>query len=92
MPGLRKRLAPDQKVITDDGRADDTRNTALNEEMPNVARALRARHEAANRRLKQFFALSHVFRHSLRKRSVCFHAAAVLAQLMIENGEPLFEV
>ena len=45
-----------------------------------------------NKRLKQFGALSGVFRHDMMKHSTIFHAVALLTQLAIEDGEPLFQV
>lgn len=52
----------------------------------------RARHETVNRRFKHFFVLGHRFRHPLSRHSACFRAVANLTQLMIQNGEPLFDV
>lgn len=51
-----------------------------------------ARHETVNKRLKQFNILNHIFRHSLEKHPLIFHAVANLTQFMIENGEPLFSI
>jgi len=53
---------------------------------------VRARHETVNKRFKQFGALSRVFRHDLDKHQSVFDAVAVLTQLSIRNGEPLYEV
>ena len=50
------------------------------------------RHETVNERLKNFNVLSNAFRLPLKRHSSCFRAVAVLTQLNIENGEPLFEV
>ena len=71
---------PDKQCVTP--RVDDSRDMT----------ALLARHETMNRRLKQFAVLSHVFRHDRSLHSHCFHAVCNLTQLMIENGEPLFNV
>ena len=51
-----------------------------------------ARHETVNRRLKTFTILQSVFRHPIEKHSSCFQAAANLVQIMIEQGETLFDV
>ena len=51
-----------------------------------------ARHETVNKRIKQFGALAGIFRHDLLKHSTVFHAVALLTQLSIEDGEPLFNV
>ena len=53
---------------------------------------VRARHETVNKRFKQWEALSGVFRHPLHKFSIVFDAVAILTQLSLENGEPLFQV
>lgn len=53
---------------------------------------VRARHETANKRIKQFAALSGIFRHDLKHHSDFVFAAAVITQIVIEMGEPLFQV
>jgi hypothetical protein len=63
--------------------------TALaKEEKKNV----RARHETVNKRFKQFGCLHERFRHDAAKHGDVFRAVAVITQLAIENGEPLFGV
>ena len=51
-----------------------------------------SRHETVNKRLKQWKCLDSRFRHSVAHHSACFRAVAVVTQLAIEHGEPLFEV
>ena len=53
---------------------------------------VRSRHETFNGRLKNWGILSQVFRHDIFLRGPVFRACAVLTQLMVENGEPLFAV
>ena len=54
---------------------------------------VRSRHETVNKRMKQFNCLKNQFRHhDIEKHSSCFRAVAVLTQLSMEMGEPLFEV
>jgi hypothetical protein len=54
---------------------------------------VRSRHETMNKRLKQWGCLQKPFRHhDFAKHSSCFRAVAVLTQLSIEFGEPVFEV
>ena len=53
---------------------------------------VRARHETANGRLKQWGCLSNVFRHDILKHQSVLYAVAVITQLETENGEPLFQV
>lgn len=52
----------------------------------------RARHESVNARLKNFEVLNQKYRHSLYSHGDVFRAVAVLVQLSIENGEPLWQV
>ena len=52
----------------------------------------RSRHETVNKRLKQFGILKNVYRHKLNKHQVVFSAVAVIVQLEIQNGMPLFHV
>ena len=51
-----------------------------------------SRHENFNGRLKNFDCLEERFRHSIKKHKCCFDAAAVIVQLQLENGSPLFVV
>ena len=53
---------------------------------------VRARHETLNGRLKNWGILSQVFRHKIILHGKVFRACAVITQLMVENGEPLFAV
>ena len=53
---------------------------------------VRARHETVNSRLKNFEILKQVYRHDLLDHADVFRSVAVLIQLAIENGEPLFQV
>ena len=52
----------------------------------------RCRMESLNSRLKQFKALTHVFRHGKQKHEWAFKAVAVIVQYQLENGAYLFEV
>jgi len=53
---------------------------------------VRARHETANKRFKQWEILHSVYRHDIENHECVFRAIAVLTQLSFENGEPLFPV
>jgi hypothetical protein len=53
---------------------------------------VRSRHETLNGRLKNWGILSQTFRHDISLHGSVFHACAVITQLMINNGEPLFHV
>lgn len=52
----------------------------------------RRRHETVNKRFKQFGALKQVWRHRVVNHGKAFRVAAVVTQLSIDNGEPLFDV
>lgn len=53
---------------------------------------VRARHETVNKRFKQWGCLQQVFRHDLHRHADVFRACAVITQIALELGEPLFEV
>ncbi len=52
----------------------------------------RSRHETLNGRLKNWGILEKVHRHDITVHGTVFYACAVITQLAIANGEPLFEV
>ena len=57
------------------------------------AGTLRARHETANKRFKQWAILKNTFRHEVSKHGPVFKAVAVITQLAIQyDNEPLFSV
>jgi hypothetical protein len=64
-------------------------NPAKNRAMQGRVRAL---HEILNGQLKTWGILSQVFRHRITMHDDMFRVCAVVTQLTIENGEPLFEV
>ena len=53
---------------------------------------VRSRHETCNKRFKQFNCLNLTFRHDIQYHKDVFYAIAVLTQLSIEHGSPLFQV
>ena len=92
-------LDPYERVEADDGyigeaphkvkcpgcAANPTENLAMQNRV-------RARHETLNGRLKNWEILKQVYRHDIIEHGDIFPAVAVITQLSIENGEPLFEV
>ena len=64
----------------------------LSEEEMKMAGTARSRHETVNGRFKSFAVLTKSFRHELAKHSACFRAVAVVTQLNISNGNPVFQV
>ncbi len=53
---------------------------------------VRARHNTINGHLKNWGILSQVFHHDIRHHREVFLACAVIMQITIEDGKPLFEV
>lgn len=52
----------------------------------------RRRHETANGRIKMFGMVKDHFRHDISLHGMCYRACAVLVQLAIVHGKPLFQV
>ena len=50
------------------------------------------RQETINKRFKDWKCLGKMLRHSLQKHSTMFRAVAVICQLSVTNGEPLFQI
>ena len=75
------------KAKTPSGQAHDQ-----DERMLYVRGRVRRRQETVNKRMKQFKCLATVFRHNISFHGTCFHAVAVLTQLSICLGHPLFPV
>lgn len=61
-------------------------------EREELQQRVRSRHETVNNRFKMWGILRQTFRHDLQLHGDVFRAIAVLTQLAIENGEPLFSV
>ena len=57
-----------------------------------MAAMIRGRHETVNHRFKMFNILHRVFRHDVDKHQPVFGAVAVITQLALQNGEPLYSV
>ena len=95
---LRNFLEPGERVEADEGYRGhpDKIKCPGNDANPAENRAMqgrvRARHETLNGRLKNWGILSQVYRHDIMRHGDVFRACAVLTQLTVENGEPLFEV
>lgn len=50
------------------------------------------RHETVNKRFKDWGCLKETLKHNFARHSSMFRAVAVVSQLCIMNGEPLFAV
>ena len=62
------------------------------EETDEMQSLVRHRHETINKRFKQFCILKQIYRHDIRDHGDIFRCVAVITQLLIWNGEPLFDV
>jgi hypothetical protein len=92
-------LEEGERVEADDGyRGDSPRyvkcpaSIGNHEEMNTSAAFVRRRHETINKRFKQWGILKQVYRGDLSKHGTAFRVCAIITQLAIENGEPLFQV
>ena len=92
-------LGPTERVEADDGYVGESpRYVKCPASFTNPIETLamqsrvRQRHETANKRFKQWACLLNRFRHDIGKHGDIFRAVAVVTQLAIQNGEPLFEV
>ena len=52
----------------------------------------RTRHETVNKRFKQWGCLQQVYRHDIEDHYLHFACVAVLTQLSLQSGEPLYNV
>ena len=96
---LKQLLDENERVEADDGYVGEdplhvkAPASMVHDEKRRIMRSrVRSRHETVNKRLKQFKCLETVFRHDVQLHGMCFRACAVLTQLEIENGSPLFSV
>ena len=97
--GLLEHLDENKRVEADDGYAAGdpewckTRSSFYHPEAARgIRNTVRARHETVNGRIKNFGALSSVYKHNILKHGIFVKAALVLTQLSINRGEKLFEV
>ena len=70
----------------------NTPNDYGKDELEDMKANVRHRHETVNRRLKIFGVLAKRYRNEATYHSRCFRAVAVIVQLNIENGAPLYDV
>lgn len=97
---LKYELGENERIEADDGYIGEEPDFcktpggfySRSEGVDKIRRRLRARHETINMRLKVFGALSQTYRHGLKDHAFVVRAVAVLVQLAIKNGEPLFEL
>ena len=92
-------LNDNEMAVADSGYAGEARHIKtpqrwhyLTGDQFRMAVVICVRDETVNDRLKGIKVLANTFRHSLVKHSSCFQAVAMIAQLNINNGSPLFQV
>ena len=96
--GLAHFLDPYERVEADNGyrgyvdKVKCPKNAANPPENLAMQARVRSRHETLNGRLKNWGILQQVFRHDIALHGRVLRACAVITQLMLENGEPLFAV
>ncbi len=95
---LRNFLEPGERVEANEGyrghpdKIKCPRNDANPAENWGMQGRVRAGHKTLNRWLKNWGILSQVFRHRIMMHGNVLQACAVVTQLTVKNGEPLFEV
>lgn len=90
-------LDPNERVETDKGYRGVFPATAKvpglsisTQQQEEMRERVRGRHETINERMKNFKVMGERFRHDIRLHTNCFKAVAVLTQLAMENGDPIF--
>ena len=96
---LKSMLAANERVEADDGYIGESpefikcpkmfADQTATERMQSI---VRQRHETFNKRFKQFGVLKNRYRHDIKKHGDVFRAVAVITQIALDNGEPLFSV
>ncbi len=91
--GLKPLLGDHEFVVADSGYPDSRFISPPGRSHPKhrLYRVVRARHEVANKHLKQFRVLTARFRHSLAFHGTCFHAVANVTVLLLQD-KPMFEI
>ncbi len=98
---LKKHFELGERVEADDGYAGESQNvtkvpqtvlSCSSEEADALQKRVQGCHEMANTRLKSFRILEALYRHDPSQHDYAFREVAVLVQLAIINGDPLFQV
>ena len=96
---LLSKLGNGERVEADDGYIGGApmhikcpKSIAHKEESDRMQSLVHRRHETINNRFKQWQILKQVHRNDISHHGRVFHCIAILTQLAIENGEPLFSV
>lgn len=96
---LMHQLDPNERVEADDGYVYEApkkvkcpANFSNPPENEAMQQRVRNRQETVNKRMKQWDILDVQYRHDLSTHGMVFRAIAVITQVAIKNGEPLFSV
>ena len=98
--GIKHDLDPNERVLADKGYVGEAPEfvkcpncpTVPEYHLPMMARVMK-RHETLNGRLKNWGILEQVFRQrDITRHADVLRAVAIITQLTIENGKPLFQV
>ena len=91
-------LEPNERVEADDGYTGEApehvkcpKSMGNLEETEFMQQRVRNCQETVNKRMKNWGALKQVWRHRFNRHGSVFRAIAVITQMSIENGEPLFQ-
>jgi hypothetical protein len=87
--GLKLMLDNGEQVVADKGYRGEV---ACHIERNHITGIIRARHETVNARLKMWNCLQATWRHDLQKHILAFNSIAIVTQMELENGQPLFNV
>lgn len=79
-------------TLADKGYNDSKFFILPNDENSIMHKRIMSRHETINKRIRQFKILNDVFRHDIQYHPIVFHAIINVTQLMLKNGEPLFNI
>lgn len=95
--GLLDALDQYERVIADDGYEGEAPQHVKipklesDGEVQQQQQRVRNCHESCNNRFKTWGCLRGRFRHCVTKHQMCFYAVAIITQLEIQNGYPLFD-
>ena len=91
--GLKQMLTGGEKVIADLGYQGEPDHVVTpTGDISGMANRVRGRHEHVNKRFKQWNILHRVFRHQVERHQPAFFAIAVITEVALENGEPLYAI
>lgn len=91
---LKHKLQENEKLIADDGYKGNyfINKSNLSSDGAVFHKLIRARHETVHKRIRHFGIMKQVYRHQRADHSMYFYAVANVVSLVLENGEPLFNI